>query len=98
MWSSQYHKVGEENKEDINEEVHKLTRTNFIIEVKYPSWLVNNVLVRKASKKLHMFVDFTDLNVACPKDPYPLRNIDRLIDESPSYKIRSFMDAYSSYN
>ncbi|KAK2397192.1 hypothetical protein QL285_058795 [Trifolium repens] len=45
-----------------------------------------------------MCVDFTDLNKACPKDPYPLPNIDRLIDGASGYKTLSFMDAYSGYN
>lgn len=33
-----------------------------------------------------MCVDSTDLNVVWPKDPYPLPNIERLIDGSPGYK------------
>jgi hypothetical protein len=45
-----------------------------------------------------MCVDFTDLNKACPKDPYPLPNIDRLIDGAAGYKMLSFTDAYSGYN
>jgi hypothetical protein len=45
-----------------------------------------------------MCVDFTDLNKACPKDPYPVPNIDRLIDGASGYKTLSFMDAYSGYN
>jgi hypothetical protein len=45
-----------------------------------------------------MCVDFTDLNKSCPKDPYPLPSIDRLIDDASGYKMLSFMDAYSGYN
>lgn len=45
-----------------------------------------------------MCVDFTDSNVACPKDPYPLPNIDRLIDGPPYSCMLNFMDAYSGYN
>ncbi|MCI09737.1 gag-pol polyprotein [Trifolium medium] len=45
-----------------------------------------------------MCVDFTDLNKACPKDPYPLPSIDRLIDGASGFKTLSFMDAYSGYN
>ena len=44
-----------------------------------------------------MCVDFTDLNKACPKDSYPLPNIDCLVDATSKYKYLSFMDAYSGY-
>ncbi len=43
-------------------------------------------------------MNYTDLNMACPKDPYPLPNIDRLIDSASGFKTLSFMDAYSGYN
>ncbi|WJX58397.1 hypothetical protein P8452_43858 [Trifolium repens] len=91
-------KVGEERREAINEEVTKLKEAGFIEEIKYPSWLANVVMVKKANGKWRMCVDFTDLNKACPKDPYPLPNIDRLIDGASGYKMLSFMDAYSGYN
>ena len=45
-----------------------------------------------------MCVDYTDLNRACPKDAYPLPNIDKLVDNSYGYKLLSFIDAYSGYN
>jgi len=45
-----------------------------------------------------MCVDYTNLNRACPKDAYPLPNIDKLVDNSYGYKLLSFMEAYSGYN
>lgn len=45
-----------------------------------------------------MYVDYTDLNRAFPKDAYPLPNIDKLVGNSSGYKFLSFMDAYSRYN
>lgn len=45
-----------------------------------------------------MYVDFTDLNIVCPKYPYPHPNIDHMIDESSRYKTLRFMDAYFYYN
>lgn len=45
-----------------------------------------------------MCVYFTDLNKACPKDPYPLSHINRLIDATSGFCFLSFMDAYSVYN
>jgi len=45
-----------------------------------------------------MFVDYTNLNKACPKDANPLPNIDKLVDNSSCYKLLSFMDVYFGYN
>ena len=45
-----------------------------------------------------MCVDFTDLNKACPKDSYPLPQIDVLVDSTTKHQLLSFMDASSSYN
>jgi hypothetical protein len=45
-----------------------------------------------------MCTDYTYLNKACPKDPFPLPCIDKIFDNSARYKYLSFMDAYSGYN
>ena len=45
-----------------------------------------------------MCVDYTDLNKACPRDAYPLPNIDRLVDGTVENKVLIFLDAYSGYN
>jgi len=45
-----------------------------------------------------MCVDYTNLNKACPKDSYPLPNINRLVDGVVDHKNLSFLNAYSSYN
>jgi len=45
-----------------------------------------------------MCVDYTNLNKACPRDAYPLPNIDWLVDGAAGNKVLSFLDAYSSYN
>ena len=51
-----------------------------------------------ANGKWRMCVDYTDLNRACPRDAYPLPNIDRLVDGVADNKVLSFLDAYSGYN
>ena len=43
-------------------------------------------------------VDFTDLNKACPKDSYPLPQVDILVDSTARHQLLSFMDAFSGYN
>ncbi|RDX73442.1 hypothetical protein CR513_46955, partial [Mucuna pruriens] len=45
-----------------------------------------------------MCTDYTDLNKAYPKDPYPLPNIDRLVDGASGHDLLSSIDAYSRYN
>lgn len=42
--------------------------------------------------------DYKDLNKACPKDPYPLLDINRTIDATVGHELLSFMDAFSWYN
>lgn len=38
-----------------------------------------------------MCIDYTDLNKACPKDFYPLSNINQLIDTTYGYSLLSFL-------
>ena len=47
-------------------EVKRLISVGVIIEVKYPEWLANTVMVKKANGKWRMCIDFTDLNKAHP--------------------------------
>ena len=43
-------------------------------------------------------MDFTDLNIACLKDSFPLPRIDKLVDSTVEHKLLTFMDAFSGYN
>src|SRR4051812_38718876 len=78
--------------------VKDLLEAKFISEAKYTTCLSNVVLVKKSNGKWRMCIDYTDLNRACPKDAYPLPNIDKLVDNFAGFKLLSFMDAYSGYN
>ena len=82
----------------VKEEVQKLTTAQFIWEVYYLDWLVNVVMVKKANGKWRIYVDFTDLNKACPNDSYHLPCIDQLVDSTAGHQLLSFMDAFSRYN
>ena len=57
-------------------EVTKLKQAGAIKEVFYPHWLANTVVVKKKIGKWRVCVDFTNLNRACPKDPFPIPRID----------------------
>ena len=71
-----------ERDQAIVEEVRKLQEASFIREVYYPDWLANVVMVKKASGKWRMCVDFTDLNKVCTKDSYPLPWVNVLVDST----------------
>ena len=66
--------------EAVRSEVAKLKQAGAIKEVFYPQWLANTVVVKKKTEKWRVCVDFTDLNKACPKDPFPMLKIDQLVD------------------
>nr|AAP03396.1 putative GAG-POL precursor [Oryza sativa Japonica Group]AAR87204.1 putative GAG-POL precursor [Oryza sativa Japonica Group]ABF98135.1 retrotransposon protein, putative, unclassified [Oryza sativa Japonica Group] len=82
----------------IREEVARLLEAGFIREVIHPEWLANPVVVPKANDKLRMCIDYTDLNKACPKDPYPLPRIDQIVDSTAGCDLLCFLDAYSGYH
>ena len=44
-----------------------------------------------------MCVDYTDLNKACPADPFALPRIDQIIDATACESL-CFLDAYSGYH
>ena len=83
-----------ERQKAINEEVGKLLQEGAISEVKYPEWLANVVLVKKANGKWRLCIDFTDINKACLKDSFPLPRIDLIVDATASHELFSFMDAF----
>ena len=83
-----------EHAESVKEEIIKLRRAGAIKEVFYPKWLANTVVVNKKSGKWRVCVDFTDLNKACPKDPFSIPQIDQLVDAMVGHPQMSFLDAF----
>ena len=45
-----------------------------------------------------MCIDYTNLNKACPPDPYPLPRIDQIVDSTSGCELLSFLDAYSGFH
>ena len=88
-------KLGRGRTEAVKAEVEKLLRIGSITEAKYPDWLANPVVVKMKNSKWRVFVEFTDLNKACPKDTFPLPHIDRLVESTSGNKLLSFMDAFA---
>ena len=76
------HSLQSDKKNESSPRSKRLLEAGFIQEVYYPDWLANVVMVKKANGNWRMCVDFTDLNKACPKDSYPLPQIDILVDST----------------
>lgn len=63
----------------LKDEVEKLLEINFTRESFYQNWLANPIFVKKPNGKWHTYINFTDLNKACPKDSFPLRRMNQLV-------------------
>src|SRR5438128_6501188 len=91
-------RFAQDRKEAIRGELTKLMAANFIKEVYHPDWLANPVLVKKKNEKWHMCIDYTDLNKACPKDPFGLPGIGQVVDSTAGCELLCFLDAYLGYH
>jgi hypothetical protein len=88
----------EERRQAIRVELRKFLEAGFIKEVFHPTCLANPVLVKKKNGKWRMCVDYTSLNKACPKVPFPLPQIDQIVDSTAGCEILCFLDAYSGHH
>ena len=82
----------------IKEEVEKQLKASFLTAIAYSNWVANTIPVPKKDRKVHMCIDYRDLNRANPKDNFPLPHINTLIDNTATNMFFSFMDGFSSYN
>ena len=63
------HRLLEEKRRIVGEEIAWILAAGFIMEVFFPEWLANPVLVLKKNKQWRMCIDYTSLNKACPQGP-----------------------------
>ena len=78
--------------------MNKLKQARAIKEMFYLEWLANTVVVKKKSGKWPVCMDSTDLNKACPKDPFPMPQINQLVDTTVGHPWMSFLDAFQGYH
>ena len=64
----------------------------------YPQWLAHTVVVKKKTGKWRVCVDFMDLNRACPKNPFPMLQIDQMVDATVGHPRMSFLDTFQGYH
>ena len=97
-------RLSDERRAAVMEHLAILLAAGFKMEVLHPDWISNPVLVEKKKddplllKVWRMCIDFTNLNKACPKDPFPLPRIDQVIDSTAGCELLSFIDAYSGFH
>ncbi|GKE01673.1 reverse transcriptase domain-containing protein [Tanacetum coccineum] len=82
----------------VTKEVAEWLSAGIVRPVKYPTWISNPVLVKKADGSWRMCIDFKNINSACPKDYYPLSEIDSKIKAVMGFPLKCFLDAYKGYH
>nr|GEV50106.1 reverse transcriptase domain-containing protein [Tanacetum cinerariifolium] len=79
-------------------EVEEWLKAGIDRPVKYLTWISDPVLVNKVDRSWRMCIDFNNINSACPKDYYPLRDINQNIESLMGYRYKCFLDAYKGYH
>ena len=82
----------------IKAKVENLLKAGFIYLVPLMEWVSNIVLVNKKQGTIRVYIDFQEMNKACPKDNFSTLHIDQIIDNCARSVIFSFMDGFSGYN
>ncbi|GJY36872.1 reverse transcriptase domain-containing protein [Tanacetum coccineum] len=79
-------------------EVEEIMKAGILQKVKHHTWVANPDMVKKSDGVWRMCVDFTDINKACPKDNYPLLEIDWKVESLSGFRLKCFLDAYKGYH
>ncbi|KAM1352308.1 hypothetical protein ACFX2H_031920 [Malus domestica] len=82
----------------IKDEIIRLSNVGFIGTARYVEWLANIIPVLKKNRALRICIDFRNLNLATPKDAYPMPISYLLIDAATNHDMLSFMDGHTGYN
>nr|GEW36010.1 reverse transcriptase domain-containing protein [Tanacetum cinerariifolium] len=90
--------LGTEKSKVVTREVEEWVKARIVRPVKYPTWISNPVLVKKADGTWRVCIDFKNLNSARLKDYYPLPKIDLKIEAVMGHPFNCFLDAYKVYH
>ncbi|XP_076960141.1 uncharacterized protein LOC143636431 [Bidens hawaiensis] len=83
-------KMGPDQTKEMNEQVQDLLNARIIREIRYQTWVANPVIVPKSNKTWRMCIEFKDINKACPKDCYPLPEIDLMVGAVAPFRFNAF--------
>lgn len=77
----------------IETKIDNLIEIGFIKEVKYPTWILNIISIKKKNGQIHVCVDSD-----CSKYDFPLPIIELMIDTTTSHEALSFMNGSLVYS
>nr|GEU42506.1 reverse transcriptase domain-containing protein [Tanacetum cinerariifolium] len=87
-----------ERNKAIHTQVEELTKANILREVKYQTWVLNPIIVKKASQRWKLCIDFTNINKACPKEHHSIPMIEQKVEDLYKHRLKCFLDAYKGYH
>lgn len=82
----------------VKDNLEWLLTVGYIEPVDQTTWLFPIVVVPRKNGKLHICIDFRQLDVATKKDPYLLPFTNEVQDAIISYEAYSFVDGFSRYH
>ena len=83
---------------EIKSKFKELIDSGFIGEEQHPDGYPGLFPFPRKIGKIQIYIDFRNLNVACPKDEFSLPVSDLMIDTTCIFERISFMDRFSRYN
>ncbi|GJX56081.1 reverse transcriptase domain-containing protein [Tanacetum coccineum] len=84
--------------EAVHTQVEELVEAGVLREVKYQTWVSNPIIVKKDDGKWKLRIDFTNINKACIREPYPLPAAELGVENLHKYRLNCFLDAYKGYH
>ncbi|GJZ39367.1 reverse transcriptase domain-containing protein [Tanacetum coccineum] len=90
--------LGPDHSAMAHKEVEELTKERIIRKVNNHTWVANPVMVKKSTRGWKMCVHFRNINIACPKDCYPLPELDWKVESLSGFWLKCFRDAYKGYH
>lgn len=82
----------------VKAKLEKLLKAGFIGVIEYAKWISNIVHVSKPDKSIRVCKYFREVNKACPKDDFPLPNIDMIVGMTVGFKMYYLVDGFFGYN
>jgi len=82
----------------VKKDIEKYHKVGFIEPIDYSPWLANIILSLKPNGQIICYIYFKELNKACPKENFPLPQIDIIMDSTIGDEVISFLDDFFGYN